>query len=169
MSTGNLESNKWDELVVWTGNWRVFLQFIPTLGDGVLVALEEVFCLTLKIDKYDAVAEIGMAGNDESMDDDGVAVEPESDLNPGAARHWHDELDVAASATEVGGFEAHGDVAAFPADFDLDLDGVARMVATNRVRLEGWLRAGGWANPWIDSGNGRLQGSWSAHRQVGLD
>jgi hypothetical protein len=44
-----------------------------------------VFSLTLEIDKYHAVAEIEKAGNYESMDDDGVAIEPESDLNPGAA------------------------------------------------------------------------------------
>ncbi|HEY6303364.1 MAG TPA: hypothetical protein VIX14_09885 [Terriglobales bacterium] len=50
----------------------------------MLVALEEVFCLTLEIHKYDAVAEIGMVGNDASRDDDGVAIEPENDLNPGA-------------------------------------------------------------------------------------
>jgi hypothetical protein len=48
-----------------------------------------------------------------------------------ARAEWqgHDQLDVATAATEVNGFETHGNVAAFLVDFDLDLDGVARMEA----------------------------------------
>src|ERR1035437_6753954 len=70
-----------------------------------------------------------MAGDDESPDDDGVAVEPEGGLKADADRERNHQLDIATAETEVGGFEAHGDVAAFLADFDLDLRGVARMLA----------------------------------------
>jgi hypothetical protein len=70
-----------------------------------------------------------MAGDDASSDDDGVGVEPEGRLDAGADGEGQYELDVAAAATEVGSLETHGDVAAFLADFELDLDGVAAMEA----------------------------------------
>ena len=36
-----------------------------------------MFCLTFEFDEHDAVAELGMAGDDDCLDDDGAAVEPE--------------------------------------------------------------------------------------------
>jgi hypothetical protein len=50
-------------------------------------------------------------------------------LKADADRERNHQLDIATAETEVGGFEAHGDVAAFLADFDLDLRGGARMLA----------------------------------------
>jgi hypothetical protein len=41
-----------------------------------------LFSLTFELHEHDAVAELGMAGDDESSDDDGAAVEPEG--NPKA-------------------------------------------------------------------------------------
>jgi hypothetical protein len=70
-----------------------------------------------------------MAGDDPSLDNDRVAVEPEGGLNLGSDGERHHQLDVTTGATEVGGGQAHGDVIAFLAEFDLDLDGVARMEA----------------------------------------
>jgi hypothetical protein len=50
-------------------------------------------------------------------------------LKVSADGEGHHQLDVAAGATEVGGGEAHGDVVAFQAEFNLDLDGVTGMKA----------------------------------------
>ena len=88
-----------------------------------------MFCLTIEFGEHDAVAEIGMAGDNASSNDDGGGREPEGGLNAGADWEGHHQLDVAAAATEVGGLETHGDSAAFLADFDLDVDGEAAMVA----------------------------------------
>ena len=88
-----------------------------------------MFSLTFKFHEHDAVAELGMAGDDDTLNDDGAGVEPERGLNPGCEWELHERLDVAAAATEVGGYEAHGDVDAFLAEFDLDLECVARMAA----------------------------------------
>jgi hypothetical protein len=71
-----------------------------------------------------------MAGDDESSEDGGVAVEPEGGLNADADWELRAQMNVTTAATEVGGFKAQGDVAAFSLDFDLDLDGVATMEAT---------------------------------------
>jgi hypothetical protein len=92
--------------------------------------VQELFSLTFEFHEHDAVAEFGMAGDDESSEDDGVAVEPEGGLNADADWELRAQMNVTTAATEVGGYEAHGDVAAFSLDFDLDLDGVARMKAT---------------------------------------
>ena len=105
--------------------------------------------LTFEFHEHDAVAELGMAGDDASADDDGAAVEPKRDANAGADRKRHEQLDVAAAATEVGGFESQGEVGAFLADFGLDLDGVAIMEAA--------IMFGG-------SGSRRL---WVGHVRVG--
>ena len=139
---------------------------VPLLGgDRLQVTAQELISFTFEIHEHDAVAELGMAGDDASLDDDGVAAEPEGDLQACAEWEGHDQLDVAAAATEVGGLEAHGEVAAFLADFDLDLDGVARMLAEiwfggNRVgglgvgRIHGLAPGLGgvscWQGPWVD-------------------
>ena len=70
-----------------------------------------------------------MTGCDASLYDDGVAVEPECGLNLSADGEGHHQFDVAAAAAEVGGGKAEGDIAAFLAEFDLDLDGIASMKA----------------------------------------
>ena len=88
-----------------------------------------MFSLTFEFGEHDAVAELGMAGDDASADNDGAAVEPERDANAGSERKRHEQLDVAAAATEVGGFESQREVGAFLAEFGLDLDGVAIMEA----------------------------------------
>ena len=53
----------------------------------------------------------------------------ERGLKVSADGEGHHQLDVAALATEVGGGEAHGDVLAFKAEFNLDLDGGTGMKA----------------------------------------
>jgi hypothetical protein len=98
-------------------------------GDGVQVLLQELFRVPFEFLEYDAVAILGMTGYDASLYDDGMAVEPECGLNVSADGEGHHQFDIAAGATEVGGGEAHGDVIAFLAEFDLDLDGVAGMKA----------------------------------------
>ena len=52
--------------------------------DGVQVSVQELFSLTFEFHEHDAVAELGMAGDDESSDDHGVAVEPEDGLKANA-------------------------------------------------------------------------------------
>jgi hypothetical protein len=89
--------------------------------------VQELFCLTFEFLEHHAVAILGMTGYDKSLYDDGVVVKPECGLNVSAHRERHYQLDVAAAATEVGGGEADGDVAALLAEFDLDLDSVAAM------------------------------------------
>lgn len=97
--------------------------------DAVQVLVQELFCLTFEFLEHHAVAILGMTGCDASLYDDGVAVEPECSLNMSADGEGHHQFDVAAAAAEVGGGEAEGDIAAFLAEFDLDLDGVASMKA----------------------------------------
>jgi hypothetical protein len=82
-----------------------------------------------EVEEHDAIAELGVTSDYASADDDGTIVEPESGMNAGGDRERHDQLNVAASATEVGGLEAHGNIVAFEVDFDLHMDGVARKVA----------------------------------------
>jgi len=94
---------------------------MSSLGCNVQVAFEELVGLTFKIHKHDAIAELGMAGDDESANDGGIAVEPEGEANANADGERDEELNVAASAAEVGSFEAHGNVAVFLTDLDLDL------------------------------------------------
>jgi hypothetical protein len=91
--------------------------------------VQKLFCLTFEFLEHHAVAILGMTGYDPSLYDDGVGVEPEGGLDADADREGHYHLDVAAAATEIGGGEADGDVTAFRAKFDLDLDGVAAMKA----------------------------------------
>jgi len=91
--------------------------------------VQELFSLTFEFHKHDAIAELGMAGDDESSDDNGVAVEPDGGMKADADGERNQQLDVTAAAADVGGFEAHRDVAAFLVDFDLDLKGVARVKA----------------------------------------
>ena len=88
-----------------------------------------MFSLTFEFHEHNAVTELGMAGDDDSADDDGAAVEPESGPHVDAECELDHHLDVAAATTEVGGYEANGDIAAFLVDFDLDLDRIARMPA----------------------------------------
>jgi hypothetical protein len=98
-------------------------------NDGMQVTVQELFSLTFEIHEHDAIAELGMASDDASLDDDVGAAEPKGDLHACAESEGHDQLDVAAAKTEVGGFEAHGGVAAGLADFDWDLNVVASMEA----------------------------------------
>jgi len=79
--------------------------------------------------KLNAVAELGMTGDDASVDEYGMAVEPESGSNTDVDCQGHDHLDVTAAAAEVGGLQAHGDLVALLVDFDLDLQRIARMAA----------------------------------------
>jgi hypothetical protein len=53
-------------------------------SDGVEVSGQELFCLTFEFDEHDAVAELGMAGDDDCLDDDGAGVEPEGGSNADA-------------------------------------------------------------------------------------
>ena len=97
--------------------------------------------MTFEFHEHDAVAELGMAGDDDSTDDDRAVVDPEG--SPNAYTEWEldQHFDVAAAATEVGGHETQGNVAAFLVDFDLDLYRVARMQAAigfARAEVKGW-------------------------------
>jgi len=117
--------------------------------------------------EYDAVAILGMTGYDASLYDDGMAVEPECGLNVSADGEGHHQFDIAAGATEVGGGEAHGDVIAFLAEFDLDLDGVAAMKAAIAL---GWSRRSGLGIGRIHESapvEGCLEGPCNDYRQLG--
>jgi hypothetical protein len=101
-------------------------------GDSCQVTAQELFSLTFEFHEHDAVAELGMPSDDDSANDNGITVEPKGGLNADCKWELQEHLDVAAAATEVGGYEAHGNVAALLAEFDLDLEGVARMKAPVR-------------------------------------
>src|SRR5208337_1074093 len=111
-----------------------------------------------------------MAGDDESLDDDGTVVEPEGGSNAGAEWELHEHLDVTAATTEVGGYEAQWDVATFLVDFDLDLDGTARMEAAIGC---GWSGSRGLGVGRIHgsapglSGSRLLAGPWRDYRHCG--
>jgi hypothetical protein len=99
------------------------------LEHAVQALLQELFCLIFEFLEHHAVAILGMTGCDASLYDNGAPVEPECGLNMSADGEGHHQLDVAAAAAEVGGGKAQGDIAAFLAEFNLDLDGVAAMKA----------------------------------------
>jgi hypothetical protein len=118
--------------------------------------------IAFEIEEHDAVAELGVASDYASADDDGAIVEPESGMNTGGEWESHHQLNVAAAPTEVGGLEVHGDVVAFEVDFDLHIYGVARKVAAIVIdehgsrglrvgRMHGWSprlgRSGSLAQP----------------------
>jgi len=88
-----------------------------------------LFVIGFEFEEHDAVAELGVASDDASADVDGAIVEPESDVDVGADGHGHHQLNVAAAAAEVGGLHAKRDVAAIFAEFDLDLGGIALVMA----------------------------------------
>jgi len=85
--------------------------------------------VALEFEEHDAVAELRVAGDDASADVESTIVEPESDIDVGSDGHGHHQLDVATAAAKVGGLHAEGSVAAILAEFDLDLGGIARVLA----------------------------------------
>src|SRR5271166_2390229 len=121
-------------------------------GDAIQVALQEYFCLalTFKIHEHDAVAEFGVAGDDEASECDGAAVQPKGRVEADTHGERYRQADVTASATEVRGFAAQGEFAVILQDFDGDLDGVARMSAA----------IGG---AWSGEGVGGIAGIWGIH------
>jgi len=100
-------------------------------------------CLAFKIHKHDAVAILRMARDYQAVNDSGIALEPECEVDATADGKWDEELDVTASAAEVGGFEAHGNVAAFLVNFDLDVCGETWMPAALGFGCGGLTRLGG--------------------------
>lgn len=134
-------------------------------GDGCQVTAQELFSLTFEFHEHDAVAELGMPSDDDSANDNGITVEPKGGLD--ADRKWElqEHLDVAAAATEVGGYEAHGNVAALLSEFDLDLEGVARMKAPVGFGCGGGSGLGVGRIHGSAPGTRCLQGSWSDHRR----
>jgi len=98
-------------------------------GDGCEVAFQDLISIGFEVEEHDAVAELRVTGDYATADDDGAIVEPESGMNAGGERKRHQQLNVAAGATEVGGLEAYGNLVAFEVDFDLYMDGIARKVA----------------------------------------
>ena len=108
-----------------TGYWILF----GLGGDGLQVSAQDLFSVIFEFHEHDAVAELGVASDDTPSNDEGGAIERESGLNTCAEWQSHDQLDVAAAATEVNGFKVHGNVNAFLAELDWDLYGVARMEA----------------------------------------
>jgi hypothetical protein len=108
-------------------------------NDSVDVSSQQLFGFTFKSNEHDSVAELGMAGDDLSVKDDGLIVEPEFDLKRGADGEGHHHLDVTTAATEIGGFKAQGDAAALEMEFDLDVDAAARMAAAFVFNGGAWL------------------------------
>ena len=103
--------------------------------DFFQVALEYFFVSLFKLYEHDAVAELRMAGDDASADEDGDVIQPERGVQAETDGKRHHQLDVATAAAEVGGFEAHGSVGVFGVKFDLDMDAVTGRVAA--FMLEG--------------------------------
>src|SRR5208337_5318978 len=106
-------------------------------GDAIQVSLQELFPVTFKSHEHDAIAKLGMASDHAPVDDDGAVVEPKCDPNADAERERHEQLDVTAAATQIRGFEAHGDFGPFLAEFDLDLQGVTSMEAAILFKRSG--------------------------------
>lgn len=90
------------------------------------VALQKLFAILFELQEHDAVAELGVAGNHAPAKIDGRIVEPEAAMSIGAGRQGLRELDVAATAAEIGGFGAEGEVGSVAVQFDGDLHGIAR-------------------------------------------
>ena len=123
-------------------------------GDGVEISAESLFGVGFEFLKHDSVPELGVAGDDRSANDRGVTVEPESRSYPDADRQRNEDLDVTPAAAQVGGFQPHRDVVAFLANFDLNLDGITRILSPVRAR---WKRSR-WLLLWDmhgDSGRAR--------------
>ena len=66
-------------------------------GYGFEISFQQRFSFTFKIHKHDAVAEFGMAGDDETLDDDGIAVEPEGGMKADTDWEWLGQPDIAAA------------------------------------------------------------------------
>lgn len=98
-------------------------------NNGIKVSVEKYFRLIFKIHEHDAIAELWMARDYASAHDQHGISQPKSGLHAKADWQGREHLNVAAAATEVGGFEAGGDKTAFWMDFDLHLDGVTRILA----------------------------------------
>jgi hypothetical protein len=111
-----------------------------------------LFGVGFELEEHDSITELGVAGDDASANNDGVTIKPENSLNSDPDRKRNEELDVTPIAAEVSGFQAHREVVAFLAKFDLNPDGVTRIASPLRVRerRSGWLLIGE-----IHGGSGR--------------
>lgn len=96
-------------------------------SDGVEIADEELFSVAFEIEEHDAIAELGVAGDDASANMEGAIVEPESGLDVGAQDQRFDQMHIAAASTEIGSFQAQGSGRVFLAKVDRDLHGGTRM------------------------------------------
>jgi hypothetical protein len=63
------------------------------------------------------------------VDNDRVVSQPKSSLHADTEWQRREQFDVAAAATEVGGFQLYRNIAAFRVEFDRHPDGVTRMAA----------------------------------------
>ena len=109
-------------------------------GDGFEILGEKLFAFGLEFEEHNAVAELRVTGHDASANADRGLVEPKSSLDVGAEDEGHHQLDVTAAATQIGGLEAEGNVAAFLAKFDGNLHGVAPVNAAIGMSEGGTLR-----------------------------
>jgi hypothetical protein len=86
---------------------------------------KELSSVAFEFQEHNAIAELGVAGHDTSADSDRGLIEPKGGVYIGAQDQGHHELYVTATAAKIGGLEAKGDIAAFLANFDGNLDGIA--------------------------------------------
>jgi len=94
-------------------------------GDRFEILGEKLFAFAFEFEEHNAIAELGVTGDDASANADRGLVEPKGRLDVGAEDQGHHQLEVTAAATQIGGLEAEGNVAAFLAKFDRNLHGVA--------------------------------------------
>src|SRR5271163_872762 len=100
-----------------------------------------------------------MAGDDASPNDYRMIRQPEHGLHANADAQRRERLDVAAAATEIGGFEAHGNGAAFGVDLDWNLHGVTGMPAAVIVTIIIGIGDGGKGGLDLGRIHGRLRSS----------
>jgi hypothetical protein len=85
--------------------------------------------IVFEFKELDAVAELGVAGDDASPHAHGAIAEPERGGDISADGKWHHQFEVAAAPAKVGGVHTDGNVGAILAKFDLNLNGVAWIAA----------------------------------------
>jgi hypothetical protein len=83
--------------------------------------------MVFEFKELDAIAELGVACDDASPHAHGAIAEPESGGDIGADGKWQHQFDVASAPAEVGCVQTDGNVAAILTNFDLNLNGVARI------------------------------------------
>lgn len=95
--------------------------------DGVQVLSQSFSTIAFEFKERDAIAELGVAGDDPPFHAHGAFVKPERRGHASTDWKSRHQFDVTAAPAEVGSFHADGNVFANLTKLDLNLNGMARI------------------------------------------